>query len=236
MGASAALAAAEHQTVSRLPMTALPGQGEFVVFVDWIAWLSEWNAELLEVLERQPLHTSRLEAADITPDVIATCWLGYPSATEQAIQALEARLGNVLPSSYRSFLLVSNGWRLPGNTVPRLWSTTEIEWFATQNQEFITALTPEMMPPVPDDEYFIYGDAQDSVTMRIEYLLTALQISAREVAGTATYLLNPQVVTEDGEWEAWSYAHWFPGAYRYRSFWELMQAERALFSEIQDNL
>jgi hypothetical protein len=202
------------------------------VFGDWRAWLSDWNVELLQALERQPPHTSRFEAADISPDVLTMCWLGYPGATEQAIQTLEDRLGNVLPPSYRSFLLISNGWRLPGNIVPRLWSTNEIDWFASQNQAFIATLTSEVMPHIPDEEYFVYGEGQDSVTMRAEYLLSALQISAREVAGTAVYLLNPRVVTADGEWEAWSYAHWFPGAYRYRSFWELMQAERELFTTI----
>jgi hypothetical protein len=30
----------------------------------------------------------------------------------------------------------------------------------------------------------------------------------------------------DGEWEALYFAHWIPGAERYSSFWELMQAER----------
>jgi hypothetical protein len=39
------------------------------------------------------------------------------------------------------------------------------------------------------------------------------------------YLLNPSVVFEGGEWEAWVFASVFPGAIRYRSFWELMKAE-----------
>jgi hypothetical protein len=42
-------------------------------------------------------------------------------------------------------------------------------------------------------------------------------------------LLNPNIVTPDGEWEALYFAHWIPGADRYPSFWELMQAEREAF-------
>ncbi len=42
---------------------------------------------------------------------------------------------------------------------------------------------------------------------------------------SAIYLLNPQVVTEEGEWEAWFFANWLPGAARYRSFQEMMEAE-----------
>jgi hypothetical protein len=37
-------------------------------------------------------------------------------------------------------------------------------------------------------------------------------------------LLNPKVIDENGEWEAWEFGNKIPGAYRYRSFWEMMQA------------
>lgn len=57
------------------------------------------------------------------------------------------------------------------------------------------------------------------------YLPTGLQVSARECVGTAMYLLNPWVASADGEWEAFSFAHWVPGVRRFRSFWELVQAE-----------
>ncbi|WP_202638062.1 hypothetical protein [Bailinhaonella thermotolerans] len=38
-------------------------------------------------------------------------------------------------------------------------------------------------------------------------------------------LLNPHVVTPEGEWEAWYIAAWMAGAARYRSFWDLVSAE-----------
>lgn len=47
----------------------------------------------------------------------------------------------------------------------------------------------------------------------------------RPDSGSGLYLLNPRIVTAEGEWEAWFFAHWLPGANRYRSFWELMQGE-----------
>lgn len=49
------------------------------------------------------------------------------------------------------------------------------------------------------------------------------------------YLLNPRVVTPDGEWEAWYFAHWLPGAVRYRSFWDLMNDEYHNFRGDQDD-
>ena len=54
--------------------------------------------------------------------------------------------------------------------------------------------------------------------------------SADPVAGdSAIYLLNPRVVAEDGEWEAWHHAHWIPGADRYPSFAHLMRQQYAVF-------
>jgi HEAT repeat protein len=50
-------------------------------------------------------------------------------------------------------------------------------------------------------------------------------LEVSDVGDSAIILLNPQVVTPEGEWEAWFFANWIPGAYRYRSFWELMQGQ-----------
>jgi hypothetical protein len=82
-------------------------------------------------------------------------------------------------------------------------------------------------PFLSDEEYFVYGEEQDSVMFRTEYLQTALQIS--EEGDSAVYLLNPLVVTPEKEWEAWFFANWLPGATRYRSFRDMMQAERESF-------
>ena len=74
-----------------------------------------------------------------------------------------------------------------------------------------------------DEEYLVYGKTQDPARFRVEYLESALEIS--DTGDSAIYLLNPKVVTPDGEWEAWLFANWLPGAIRYRSFAELMEAE-----------
>jgi cell wall assembly regulator SMI1 len=143
-------------------------------------------------------------AGECSPELIAQGWLGYAGATEAQIRQAETRLGATLPPSYREFLHVTNGWRMTTSFIDRLWSTDEIAWFAERNQYWIDAyVAPRSLlgvPSVPDEE----GDS-------------------------AIYLLNPQVVTSDGEWEAWFFANWLPGARRYRSFWELMQAEHEVF-------
>jgi hypothetical protein len=195
-------------------------RGEFrMPQFDWMGLLRRWNQELLECAE----ITQMLPA-----NVIESSWLGYPPASEDEISQLEDRLGANLPSSYRAFFKVTNGWRVTGFFVGKLWSTHEVEWLHTRHQDLIDNwLVGEQSLggplPVPNDKYFVYGDEQEPYHFRLEYLQTTLDVS--EIRGTNMYLLNPHVKTLEGEWEAWFFAHWLPGARRYTSFWDLMQAE-----------
>jgi len=187
---------------------------------DWKTLLTHWSQAVL---------STELECV-FPPGVRASAWLGYPPAAETQIAQAEARLQRTLPPSYRAFLQVTNGWRTVVPFLGRFWSTDEIEWLATRRSSLIedwlmgeTLFGPVL--PVPDQEYFIYGEAQDSALIRSEYLRTALEISDLDTRDGAIYLLNPRVVTPGGEWEAWYFASWLSGAMRYRSFWEMMQAE-----------
>jgi hypothetical protein len=185
----------------------------------WEALLQQWSREIVALEEY---------VSELPPEVAASGWLGYPGATELEIQQAEARLGASLPPSYREFLKVTNGWRMTSPFIDKLWSTSEIAWFAERHQSWIDAyVAPLSVPSVPSARYFVYGDQQDPALLRVEYLQSALEIS--DVGDSAIYLLNPQVVTPEGEWEAWLFANWLPGAKRYRSFWELMQAEHQEF-------
>jgi hypothetical protein len=183
----------------------------------WKSFLTEYNRELMsyeEVVERLP---SELIKAD---------WLGYAGATESEIAAAEKRLATGLPPSYRAFLKVSNGWRFPSASIFDLRPLAMLTWFREQNQDWIDAYADPSaeLPPISDEEYLVYGEKQDCVNFRPEYMQTALQIS--EIGDSAVVLLNPKVVTADGEWETWLFANWLPGAIRYRSFGEWLAAER----------
>ena len=191
--------------------------------MQWEALLRQWSQEVLAAEEY---------AGMFLPEVVAAGWLGYPGATEAEIRQAEARLGTQLPPSYREFLKVSNGWRITSSFIKRVWSTDESAWFAERHQSWIDAyLNAEgVATPVPDSQYFVYDAEQDPVRFRVEYLQSALEIS--DEGDSAIYLLNPKVMTPEGEWEAWFFANWLPGARRYRSFWDLMQAEHESFLEL----
>lgn len=191
---------------------------------NWQDFLAQWSQELL---------ASRTVRERLSAEVIAASWLGYPGATEAQLAQAEARLGILFPPSYREFLKVTNGWREAGYFIHKLWSTEEIEWHAVRHQDLIDAwLEGSGGPhPIPDEEYFVYEEGQQ-MGFREEYLQTALEISEDDPKGDGVCLLNPQIVTPEGEWEAWFFAAWAEGATRYRSFWELLQAERESFLQM----
>lgn len=192
----------------------------------WRTLLETWSQALLD----EP------EIGDGLPaEVRASGWLGYPPASHDVISAAEQRLGVHLPPSYRTFLSVTNGWRDTGYFIQDVWPAAEIDWYAARNQDLIDAwIDGENYdgPParVPDPQYLEYGPNQQPQTLRSEYLADALQVSD---IGDGVYLLNPKIVTPAGEWEAWFFAAWLPGARRYRSFWDLMNGEYEAFLGMQ---
>ena len=191
---------------------------------EWKAFLTEYSGELL---------ANEKVRKRLRPEVVESGWLGYTPATEEEIVAAETRLGVRFPPSYRAFLRVTDGWRHMSTFVHRIWPTPGIAWFRQRNQEWIDAYVEPAKddPRLPDDKYLVYGKAQDTVWFRPEYLQTALEIS--DTGDDSILLLNPEIVTPEGEWEAWFFANWLPGATRYRSFAELMQQERLGFLELQ---
>jgi len=183
----------------------------------WKDLLAQWSDEII--------RSGDLDD-ELAPAVAASGWLGHPGATEEEISAAEARLGVTFPPSYREFLQVTNGWRMTTGSVGRLRPVVEVQWYAAEEQDTVNAWTAAGQDDTPSDqEYLVYGD-QAVQPLRAEYLQSAMAISDY---GDGIYLLNPQTVTPEGEWEAWFFAHWVPGADRYRSFWELMIAEHEHF-------
>jgi hypothetical protein len=186
---------------------------------DWLSFLKQWNDEMLG---------SSL-AEQLPQDIRESGWLGIPPATDSEIADVERKLKIALPPSYREFLKVSNGWRQTTFAIERVFGTKEICWFRKKHRDWIAAYAPppasESREEISDSEYFSYENPE---VFRYSHLKETLQIS--EVGDSAVYLLNPQVITKDGEWEAWFFANWIPGVRRFRSFIEMMQAEYSSFA------
>jgi len=182
----------------------------------WADLMSRWN---------MLIFNSKIKA-QLDVDIITRGWLGHDGSDPKSLQKLESRLSKPLPPSYRSFLEFSDGWDcFLTPFISELWSTENVDWFSTRHSDWIDAWStyidyPSHLPSIPDEDYFKYGDEMDELLFRAEYLTTAVEISPE--GDSAILLLNPQIVFEDGEWEAWFLANWLPGVYRYRSFRLLM--------------
>lgn len=192
---------------------------------DWHGLLTQWSKEILD--------SEEIEFYDLPPDVIDSGWLGYPAATNEQIAAAESRLGIPLPPSYREFLKITNGWRTTGNCcVERFWSTETIDWHYTRDASTVDmwiegeARAESNGWSISDDAYYVYDNTQTNV-IRAQHMKATLEIS--ENNDGSVYLLNPLVIDSNGEWEAWFFAYWIPGAERYLSFWDLMQGEYQKF-------
>jgi hypothetical protein len=150
-------------------------------------------------------------------------WPGNPGTSEQQLLAVEKRLKVKLPPSYRAFLSASNGWRHASQTSPIMRAVEDIRWFRKEHRDWFEAYQMSAEPlSIIEQDYFNYAQP-DSASFEIKHLAQTLCIS--EVGDDAVLLLNPMVVWPDGEWEAWFFANWLPGAIRYRSFADWMRQE-----------
>jgi hypothetical protein len=187
----------------------------------------EWFKLLTETSELMLSDESFVEGNDsalITDEQRAAKWLGKPGATEAELAQLEELLQQQLPPSYRSFLATSNGFGPISYFIYDLYAAAEVDWLATKDA-FLVELWEKDPPPVEgpelaDERYLTYDASQVAGIIRPGHMRQCLMISDWGDAGFLA--LNP-AVQHEGEWEAWHFANWFPGAQRYRSFAELMR-------------
>ncbi|QJT05584.1 SMI1/KNR4 family protein [Streptomyces asoensis] len=137
---------------------------------------------------------------------------GRPGAQESAIAAAEERLGRRLPTSYREFLTVSDGWRVDETAgVYQLGGVADIDWFRD----------PYDMTP-------LYEESLGDSPRKEDILLAGMWRRALrlETDSDMSYaLLDPGDSDQDGEWALYVYKGWsgeFPD--RYPSFRAYMEA------------
>ncbi|RZL01439.1 MAG: SMI1/KNR4 family protein [Hymenobacter sp.] len=187
--------------------------------------IREWQGLLAKVSEKI-VSEKIFQSEDFsTKTQRAANWVGKPGATEAEIRGLEQRLLCTLPPSYRSFLATSNGFGPISPFIYDLYSTAEVDWLMNVEPELVDRWeedpTPADNPALADEEYLRYDDQRIEGILKPTHLRQCLMISNWGDAGFLA--LNP-AQQHEGEWEAWHFANWMPGAQRYRSFAELMQS------------
>jgi hypothetical protein len=181
----------------------------------WRDLLGTWSQEILAVEEYRQAFP---------PEVVRSAWLGYPGATEAEIADAEARLGMTLPPSYRTFLTVTNGWRMTTTFIKRVRPVGEVAWYRDVEPELLAIWLEAEQSPM---EQRVQTDHTKTTGYGLQAALTVSDY------GDGMYMLIPQRIAANGEWPAWFFAPWVPGERESASFWDLMVAQHRSFLNLE---
>jgi hypothetical protein len=200
---------------------------------DWPALLARFNSSLLN---------SAAWRDHLPAEARTTGWCGLPPASEEEILEAEKRLGVSLPPSYRSFLAISNGWCPYNSFIERLLPVEQVEWLRMADPEGVSKFVEFYQTEVLSDvEYLDYDNENHSEIfedrseiLRKEYHPDCLLVGKARLpspVGGEMILLNPRVISADGEWEAIFFAEGAPFKKRCRTFRDLVSWEIDLLVE-----
>lgn len=186
----------------------------------WSQLLRRWSHQLCQ---------DRAFALTQDDPVIEAGWTGAGPASTHDLADLESRLGRALPPSYRAFLETTDGY-VGGGSVARARPAREVAPFVVEEREWVDAwLEPHGGGTALTVIEHVACRGRDVVDARWSLLSDAVQVS--DTFDGAVYLLCPAVVDDAGEWEAWLFATWLPGAARFASWWDLVAEEHRLWQE-----
>ena len=164
---------------------------------EWREFLLKWQKEILQCAD----YIKDYDVFSVFPDLKNGPILVEGNAEE--IKILESTLGKALPTSYKNFLMASSGW-IHITMFTQFLSPKETNWFYETDREWVNTWNEAGGDyEVSDDEYLVYGPQQDPIHIRGKYMKSCLKISTDQDG--YVFLLNPEIVTDDGEWEAWAF-------------------------------
>lgn len=158
--------------------------------------------------------------------VVARGSILLPPAPHELIDAAQSRIGATLPESARNLYLTTNGLYTTINYAAEpltLWPIDRIARLRDVDAELVKIWTKDPLPSPTDREYFKYGKNQDPVVMRAEYMPELIGLTP--VVDGGALLLNPAVKFPSGEMEAWDFSVKHPGAFRYESLGQMLEAQ-----------
>jgi hypothetical protein len=111
---------------------------------------------------------------------------------------------------------VTNGWPHTGLLAGRICPVENIGWFRDLYPEWNDLWT---------DEALASGEVEG-----VDYRHLPETLAISEGGDVEVLLLNPKVVSPDGEWEAWYFGEDGPSSYR--TFWDLLQGCYVIFAQV----
>ena len=184
---------------------------------EWREFLHNWQNEVLQCSK----YVEDFQVFSWFPELANGPQI--KEGNEEDVLNLEARLSTKLPSTFKNFLLAVDGWNHITMFLKFL-PAKDVDWFYNTDKEWVDIWNEDSEDfDIPDDEYFVYGEEQDPINIRREYMKSCLKISSD--SDGYVFLLNPEIQSGNDEWEAWSFGAKYPGAVRYKCFEELMISE-----------
>jgi SMI1 / KNR4 family (SUKH-1) len=135
-----------------------------------------------------------LNEMDFTDEQIKSNWLGYAPATDAAIEATEKRLNCSLPTDYKDFLRISNGFAQTNNAV-------HSSFLPVEKIDYLLNLDDDLIEIWEDT-----GNVDIGKILRTSILIGGLNESQQ-------VLLIPQ----KNKWIYWQFASWIPGERPYKN-------------------
>ena len=131
---------------------------------------------------------------DFTKSQIDEKWLGYPPASEDEIKDVEKKLEIQLPTDYKYFLAITNGFSAPNDIEPSLNSVQKIDFLKNIDNQIIEAYNIEGIKDIGQslEKSILVGGIKEE-----QYFL----------------LIPPKSKSE--KWKYWKFANWIPGEEEY---------------------
>lgn len=155
----------------------------------WKELLRRWSREAIA-------HADAIDL-EVTPSMAASGWIGVPPASAAEIAAATARLGRVLPRSYREFLAITDGWPVLSFDFGQVRPVAELDWVATADPGLYEAVCADYGFEWPQD-------SDDGAPLMNRALLLS--------TGTDSFLYDTGRSGADGEWTTTCWTSWNPGA------------------------
>ena len=182
----------------------------------WKEFLKCWETETLNKLKNEEALT------EVEELILNRGGQKFAPADPVQISKKEHELEISLPTSYRDFLLASNGWLQPrlddddGMILPveKIGYLSEL-----YPREFKSMYKLEFSTPSSNDNDF--SEEQDPTHYNAKDFSRAIAIS--DYVNNGVYLININKRSPEDEFVIWFYSSKHPGVYKYVSFAHIMQ-------------
>jgi cell wall assembly regulator SMI1 len=154
-----------------------------------------------------------LNELDFTTEQLKGQWLGFEPATDAAIAAAEQRLNCSLPTDYKEFLKITNGFSQTQNAI---------------HSTFLPVEKIDFLINLDDDLIDIWEDTGNVEVAKI--LRTSILIGGLNEAQ------NVLLIPQKNKWIYWQFAHWIPGERAYKNLKSYFNNVLDFFKEETKNL